>query len=309
MSNIKRRHHYVWKHYLKPWTTNGTIYCLRENEPFPTNLDKIGVKKDFYKLRELSASDLDFIKKLAIDRVPDHLKTLHKDLLESFNKVFEIKKIIENQNIDAPNANHQLKLIIHNMEEELHSSIEKMGDKYLQLLYEEDINFWENENDVINFTYFIVVQYMRTKSRKENLLYQLQGEFLEKFEKTWNVLSHIFATNIAWSLYKDRASLSLILLKNNTTVNFITGDQPCINIAADPDPTSDPPERLTLYYPVSPRLGVLLKDQPYAPEKINLNPDRVVEYNSLIASHSYEQLYALTGNDLKPFQFSGHFAR
>jgi len=67
MSDKKRRHHYVWQHYLKPWLVSEKIYCLRDNSIFPTNTVNIGQQRDFYKLKELLSEDIDFIKQLAIN--------------------------------------------------------------------------------------------------------------------------------------------------------------------------------------------------------------------------------------------------
>lgn len=302
MSNKKRHHHYVWRYYLKPWLSDNKIHCLRDNKIFSTNPMGIGQKKDFYKLRELTAGDLDFIEKLAIEPAQGHLKSLHINFLNNYQAVFKFKKLIEVNNIDDPDINQELDIAIHNLEEDLHCAVEDVGKKYLQLLYRKDTSFWNNEDDVMHFTYFLSVQYMRTQKRKESLLSQLNGNLLDRGERIWNLLAQIFATNVAWSFYRDRSTCSLTLLENDTAVNFITGDQPCINIMADPNPTDTPPERITLYYPVTPKLAILLQDEASTCSTLNLGQKEVEKYNTLIQANSYEQLYGLSANDLKPFQ-------
>lgn len=301
MSNIKRRHHYVWQHYLTPWLINKKIYCLRNNSAFQSNTINIGQQRDFYKLKELSSEDIDFIKKLAIDPAQEHLAALHSNLLNTFSAVFKIKNVIENNKIDDPEIKHALDIAIHNLEEELHCSVEGVGEKYLRLLYQEDISFWNNEDDIMHFSYFLSVQYMRTKKIKANLCSQFDGMLLERTERIWNLLAHMLATNIAWSFYADRDSCSLILLKNEAELNFIAGDQPCINIKANSTPAGEIPDRIALYYPVTPKLAILLQDESCVERVRSIKEQDVKKYNALMYANSHEQIFAQSESDLSPF--------
>jgi hypothetical protein len=58
----KRRQHHVWQHYLKSWTTDGRIWCLRDGNIFQTNTTKVAVERDFYKIPELTPEDIALIK-------------------------------------------------------------------------------------------------------------------------------------------------------------------------------------------------------------------------------------------------------
>jgi hypothetical protein len=58
----------------------------------------------------------------------------------------------------------------------------------------------------------------------------------------------------------ERKQRPLILLKNDTDVPFITGDQPTVNLLGGA-PTDRSPDHLALYYPISPKLALLL-DEP-----------------------------------------------
>ena len=98
----KRKHHYVWRYYLRAWANNDSIWCSREGKIFKSNLMNIGQIKDFYKLKELSSSDIEFIYKAAIEPSAPHLQELHKGLISSFNLVFNIRKSIENNEINEP---------------------------------------------------------------------------------------------------------------------------------------------------------------------------------------------------------------
>jgi hypothetical protein len=137
------------------------------------------------------------------------------------------------------------------------------------------------------------VQYVRTNGIKARILQGGQRFPDVNLEKIWNVLSHIFATNIGLSLYLERQNLRMVLLKNQTQKELITGDQPVINIRAKALDTN-PPDDVELYYPVSPYQAIMItKRLEKSPlDKILMNDTDVDKYNAMIASHSFEQIFA-----------------
>ena len=56
MSTKKKKHHYVWQHYLTAWARDGEqVWCLRKGgEPFRSHTLNIGQQRYFYRLREMS---------------------------------------------------------------------------------------------------------------------------------------------------------------------------------------------------------------------------------------------------------------
>ncbi len=72
----------------------------------------------------------------------------------------------------------------------------------------------------------------------------------------------------------------------------------------NPNPNDVPPEQVTLYYPITPKLAILLQDKPSTHDILNLEQQDVEKYNALIQAYSYEQLYALSKNDLIPFKIT-----
>jgi len=169
----------------------------------------IGQQRDFYKLKDLTAEDVDFIRKLAIEPAQGHLRKLHINLINKFTSIFKIKSALDSKGIDDAEINDMIDFAIHNLEEDLHGGIENIGEKYLKLLYEKNTEFWTNENDA--------------------------------------------------------------------------------------------PEQIELYYPIAPKLAVLLKEKPSDTNVINLSDDDVKKYNDYIENYAHEQLYAISPNDLKSF--------
>jgi hypothetical protein len=299
----KRRHHYVWRKYLRAWAKNDSIWCLREGKTFNSNIMNVGQIKDFYKLKELSSKDIDFIYKVAIQPSPPHLQELNKNWINSFNLVFSMRKSIESKGINEAEINELLDAAIFNLEEDLHAGIEVEAIKYIDSILKEDIAFFKTEDGCMSFMHYICVQYMRTQKIRTNVIASVGDVSFVDTDKIWNVLSHILATNMAWSLYEDRASFNMVLLKNNTSIELITGDQPIINTHATGMNSTEAPEKLEFYYPISPKLAILItQEHSYGTaNKVFLSADEAERYNESIVGQSHSQIYATSKDILNKY--------
>ncbi|MBI5592548.1 MAG: DUF4238 domain-containing protein [Deltaproteobacteria bacterium] len=289
----KRKQHYVWRHYLKPWSAGNKIFCLRDGKVFEPNLMGVANERDFYRLKELTQKDVDFIENLAIKPSPAHLQKLHANLVRRFNSLFKLKSFVQSRGIDDPELNERIEEDVNNLEEDLHGRIENGAIEHLSSILHGDIDFFGTDQGCIDFVYFMCVQYMRTKKIKSSVISTIKGTASIDLDKIWNVLSHIFATNMGWSLYADRSNLHLILLDNQSPVQFITGDQPVINSYATGDLTN-PPQQLEFYYPVSPTVAVLLteKGKSGGENQRSVGPVEATVYNEHIVRNRHEQIYA-----------------
>jgi hypothetical protein len=95
----KRRHHYVWRNYLRAWTDNEQIWCLRDQKIFLSNLMNIGQECDFYRLKDLTNQEIDFIKLLIHSNQSEMLKKLNHGWIELFTDVFKIRGTANNLGI------------------------------------------------------------------------------------------------------------------------------------------------------------------------------------------------------------------
>lgn len=263
----------------------------------------IGQEKDFYKLKKLSKENVEFIKALAIDPSPEHLQKLNQGWIDMFNLVFKIRDFTDERGIKDPTLDKMLDEYIHNLEEDLHTSIENSSIKFLNAILNENLDFYKNDDDCIEFMHFICVQYMRTNNIKQSVIAATEQSKLVDIEDIWNVLTHILATNMGWSLYSDRKNLKLVLLSNSSDVSFITGDQPIINTYSTGKGNIEPPTKLELYYPVSPVHAIMLteKDCYVSGEKIVLSINEVEEYNKHIVKQSHNQIYSNSKLDLERY--------
>jgi hypothetical protein len=298
----KRRQHYVWRHYLKPWAADDKVFCLRANKVFESNLTGIANERDFYRLKELSQKEIDFIKEVAIDPSPEPSKKLHNNLLNQFNLVFNLKRFVQSQGINNPDLNEKIEETVNNLEENFHQGIEGSAIGYLKSILSGETDFIHTDEGFADFVYFLCVQYMRTKKIKEGVLACVKPPDDISLEKIWNILSHIHATNLGGSLYADRKNFQLVLFENQSPVQFITGDQPVVNIYATGDP-NNPPQQLEFYYPVSPDTAVLLAERKKYrdEERRSIGPVEAKVYNEYIVKNRHDQIYAASKEALEPY--------
>ena len=291
----KRKQHYVWEHYLDGWATEGRIWCRRAGRVFPTSTENVGQSRDFYRLRELSERDVRVVKELIVDRTDGAQREVHLEWLELFTAPYQLKRSYDAGPVRSEALDHQLDVMINNIEEDLHAMIEGQSTRFLIALREGDLAFVSNRDDMASFTLYLAFQYMRTPRVMRRSVDATAG-IIPHFdsEAAWGVMRTMFATNIGAALFAAREGLRITLLQSDPTLTFITGDQPAINTAAVGLAPGEQTEKLELYYPVSPELAVLISAQHATPGvgRRQINRQQTKEYNEMIATMSDEQLYA-----------------
>jgi hypothetical protein len=300
----KRRHHYIWKKYLKSWTEDNKIWCYRDGDVFNTNLDNVGVKKDFYRFGELSESDCVVIYKLGIEKTQEHLKKLNLRWLNSFYMVSGLMETVKEENPDNKKIKDGMDQIKQNLEENMYANIEQASKEYLDSLLRRDLDFYKNDDKCIDFCYFISSQLFRTKNIQistKNALEKAKKIFQDiNVETIWQVLRHIFSTNVGWVLFASRDVYGIWLLKNNTSLELITGDQPVINLKASGDNNNlEPPEDFELYYPISPDYAIKISEDGDLTNRDKLSKIQINYLNQKIIDHAHKQVYASSKEVLK----------
>ena len=286
----KRKQHYVWQHYLSAWTNSkNQIWCLRKDgsRPFPTGTDNIAHRAYFYKIQELNDSDIACVRGL-FGASPKHVQDNAERIVAKFNEIFKLRREYEARQQLTDARKEVLETLIINFEEDLHARIEDAAVGPLAALRCGDMSFMETDSFAM-FAQFLALQHLRTAGVQERLQLGLQRSGINA--GVVNVLRHIFADTIGFSLFSDRHSLHAALLESPDGDEFITGDQPVHNTLAAPGKAT---ERLQLYYPVSPKLALLLTTEPERPGREHgmLSHEEVVKYNAMVERVAHEQVFA-----------------
>ncbi len=255
----KKNQHYVWQHYLKPWTKNDKLYCLRDKKIFNPKLNRVGVMRNFYRLKRLSTNDINFLKHF-INNSPKHLQPLQHDYLILFNSIFRMIDLLDLNGYNDNNYLKEIDIAINNLAEDFHTKIEQDSISHLHSLLNKNTNFVNLDEEYLTFLIFLCTQYFRTKKMKSNIVSTIKDTNSININNIWNVLSHMFALNIANYLFIHKDEFKLTLFENDTFNSLITGDQPVINILAKASHTntSTPVTDMEIYYPISPKLAILI---------------------------------------------------
>jgi hypothetical protein len=287
----KRRHHYVWQHYLRAWTVGGKIACLRGGQVFATNTTNIAVKTDFYGLKEFTQVDLQVIEQLFMREASPRLRRLQDGWVSVFAAAVELRRKGDHLGADPTFA-----AAISNFEEDLHGRIESNAVPQLEALRNQDLGFLDSEAESASFFHFLSVQYLRTKKIKDTTLAALSGITIPGFdpERAWGLLNHISANNVGYYLYFHRDQIKFTLLHAPEGMELVTSDQPVINMQAVHLQTGQEPDEFEVYYPVSPRTALLLEaDQPEGGKSHRvLEPEEVNDYNQAILKASHQQVFS-----------------
>jgi hypothetical protein len=298
----KRKHHYVWEHYLRAW--GKQIWCRRSNgHCFPTSTENVAQSRDFYRLREVSDLTISFIEAL-IDRFPEPLvRDAARGWIPHFRLFFQLQSASVAWGMDNPEVAEELDRAINDLEEEIHTGIEGAAVPLLAALKNADVSFLDDNARAIEFTMFIAFQHLRTQHMEKTVLRSLGCEEVPPgvdLESAWGLLRTVTATSMSFAFFSGLRGTQLSFLDSGPSTQFITADQPTVNTLATPGATAAPTE-LELYYPLSPGRALLwtFDRPPFAVHRRQLTDDETVAFNRLIAGRSGEQIYAAAEHALR----------
>ena len=264
----KQKQHYVWRHYLSKWSFSDKIWCLRNNEIFPSGLMGVGNIRFFYKLNELTEEDIKLIRLLYIDKMNPMIQDLNRNWIEIFTAVQRLRVNAQSTG-QFDKIQKEIDVLTYNFEEDIHGTYEAIALPIFKKIYNKDLSFID-EDEYYNFNTYLCEQYFRTNARKEAHK-RIQNNFPQiDAARIWNISAHMLATMLAFGIVREKQNLRYTLLENTTELEFITGDQPVINTYAKPEAlTPLSYEEFELYYPITPKLALLIThDQKFEHKSI-----------------------------------------
>jgi hypothetical protein len=292
---IKKRQHYVSRYYLKAWADEkDQVICLRKDKIFPSNTMNIAQEKYFYELQDLTDEEKSTVLNMTMQASSKYLQKLHIHFIDNYLKVFKYENITRHLTEDKKEqVDALLNQYKKNYEEDYHAHIEGIGNRYLDFIRDGNISFYydNTKEDRMMFLFFITLQYMRTKKRRNAAIKEFRDNSIN-MKKIWPICAHIAATNIASGLHIEK-EYKLVLLINKTEINFITSDQPLVNTYCVKNKKVLEEHELEFYYPISPKLSVLItKDIKDSRKVIIADEKKICFYNDMIFKSHEEQIYA-----------------
>src|SRR5277367_395687 len=118
-------HHHTPRQYLLAWAdADERIARLGYGKVSRSGLTVVGGENDFYKLKELTVPDIDCLK-LFIDGLREIGRDGHRRFLEMYTLPTRLKRHLEENCIQNPEAMKQLEVVISSLNENYHEAIEK----------------------------------------------------------------------------------------------------------------------------------------------------------------------------------------
>ena len=292
-------HHHTPRFYLLPWADAAErLMWLGYGKIIRSKVTVVGGENDFYRLRELTSKDI-FLMREFIKQLPELGRKGHEQLLEWFALPPALKSYLERIGRTDSDSIRVVDAAISNLNENYHTSIENSFRPYLDAMLKGDASFYNEDQSAMEFLRGLSVQILRTKAVKDRAVKHVKGLF-EDIERVWPIISHILAVTMGGSFFVDRKRFKIVLIDNHTQVPFITSDQPIINLLS-PAYSFDVPEKVELYYPISPTKAMLYLEQenPAHASSPSISTDEAHAYNVLIADHSGQQIFSNSEEYLK----------
>jgi len=300
MEQIKKRHHYVWREYLRSWTEKDDLvytFFKKENKVIKTNLINIAQEKFFYSSEDFTIEETEYLKDLTLRLSDSYSLPANLNILSAFTLYSNIKIKLNKNNIDF--NEEELKFIRTNFIEDLHSKFENYGKKLIAVKQLDDLIFLKDQKELLKTMIFLCFQYGRTKNMKNSFS---KTSFSIKYN---NPISLIIGNTMANKLTFEK-KLRFKLLVNKSNVNFITSDQPIINLV---DRNGDGSvDDLVFYYPLSPEIALKIdyKNNESSFESVNIVESMVRYLNSKIHQYSNNLVFSKSEQQILKYKSSNN---
>ena len=296
---VTHKQHFVWRSYLKPWCEIKTNkkskeidYIWWNNRKVIRQTDVFDIlrEKDFYEYKYLNNLEL-FLRKNFF--VTSGWKELEKTT-EFYDNISYFANQLANEKYQG-----QFRDFLINLGELLQRTGEKIGERYIPKLYSDDISFFNaNEEDGMDFLFYLVMQYFRTKAMRnqsiitarpdyENFkqIYKMESNDDTEYSIDWNNIynyGYIYLVNNAtYGLIHYNSHIKLL---KSSGLRFIVSDQPIYNCSEDKS------KKLVLFYPIDPNRALLISSQFAKNEIVNISDEEVLHYNLLTVENPCEYI-------------------
>ena len=286
-----RQQHYVWRKHLEAWEdSTGKVWTSRNGKIFKTGSQNIMKQRDFYSLDRITDSDVDFLEEM-LRNSPQSLFVSHQSHIRLLRFIGGLNHAVRSSGQFPDEARKIIRDFSIEAEENLHVQIEQQALPLLEQLRLESADFLFDDDSAVIFFVFLCQQFLRTKVRRDQI-----GELFRNAPggqdrgHLSNIYCYCLAEDLAYGLFVNRANREVIFLRTVTDCQFITGDQPIVNLYLPVN--DDPPDEFIFYFPLSPLLSLLLLPKDHGLTSHDAPPQIVKILKNHIACNSEEFLVA-----------------
>ena len=300
-NHITKRQHYVWREFLGNWTQEQSLPTLiiSKNKIINTNLMNVAQQRHFYKFNVYNKLEVAFLKHMC-STTNGPVKKLQEDMLEAVLMFNELKSIHKEAKIK--DSKH-LKILEYNGFEDFHTAIEREGRKLINCRSLDDLKLFNTPENKYQALMFLCFQYFRTKKQRE----QINNEFADNktifdADNVFSFVVLILATKVTQNISFDK-KISYTLLEINNNLEFITTDQPVINLLGNVKDEKGNTSDMNFFYPISPKFAIKVEfiEGKKLYNLVNPTDDEVKELNRKMYNESNDFIFAREENQLNKF--------
>lgn len=318
--NIPHKQHYVQQKYLHNWEENYQL-CVYDKRSKTGNIyfkgtSAICFERDYYKSHRLTCDE-----KRIFDAIYKDVPPTLKSNIDELNCLLDCE-------IEIESSDEKTKLLIteifskHRKEiesdvftqfgETLLSDIENnLSNATWNKLFSGDETFIADEQDRVGLFNYILGQMWRVPSKKNKLKNVLEKLNIETGAEVSSdrmfpyFVYHQSMIEACYMSYYNKHKLVYLRIPNNLKNEFITADNPVINLCKEFD-SDGSPKTYNLYWAITPKLALIVTENQFERSRVATNED-IQYFNKLIfdnatryvISHYKEDILRLVNIQMK----------
>jgi hypothetical protein len=250
MNTDTKKQHYVWRKYLNPWKLSPEerkvwTYIIKANKVEYISLMDVAQESYFYKMYELSPVEIQVCWNFA-RQMPSFVWSFADSLLKGYEAI----------SYDMMSETDKRDFALHSIDH-MQTNFERMGTPLLNC---QSLDNLKNIKDNYQAVFFLCVQYCRTNKMREVGIegykdYPMKSEL---YKKVFPYISLLVATTLGHNLVVGNPNTRYIFVRNETSIPFVTCDQPVINLKKDDVDENGFVKDLEFYYPISPSAAIMI---------------------------------------------------
>lgn len=272
----KSKQHYVPRCYLRLWKdSSGTLYQLVDGKIVTAGgeLKGIAQSKDFYRVKLLNDIECQVLESTI--RIFEYKNKSIQDFIQTYFNIYNLSGKIHEDFSTIPELFHVTDVLVNNLVENVYVEIEGKVAPILKDMATGNMDWWNDYSKRVDFYIYWGTQYTRTPGILE------QAKTIPLPDGATDAIYPPMMMHLAMAIVnmmiENTEKYHVELIKNDSSLPFITGDRPIIDLRKNKD------QKLDMYFPVSPRYALIIKntdnETPINPE---VTETHVEEFNQAI---------------------------